>query len=341
MFRLDESDPQFLLVYAGDEHPQASDYDRLIQRWSTRIETETAHFGVIIIVEPHEHHDDERDGDEEAKISKLINDFRHSHRERNAQITLGFANVVTLEEAEEAFGKEPEDWERAQENANRFTQYMFGIPGRNFLDVEEAKRWLTEQSDREFVAPPSPVDSSVLDGRIGLYYGSTTGVTEYIALKIQTEWQNAGLEALAAVNIGHLKDAAQMLQFQYLLLGIPTWNTGKLQDDWAVIFPQLDALDFTGKHIALFGIGDQYNYSDNYLDAMGILGDKLRERGAELHGFWDSTGYEIAESRALQDGRFIGLGIDEVSQSKLTDERIHAWVAQVIQEFALQHTLTA
>lgn len=341
MFTLDESDPRFLLVYTGDEHPDSSDYQRLLDRWAARAETETTPFGVLILLEDHEHHEDEeRNGEEEERVSKLINDFRHSHRDLFAKITLGFGYVGSEALAKESFGATQEDWERAQEATSRFAQYMFGIPGRNFTDLEVAKQWMLDQGNREFVAPPAE-QPAVLDTRVGLFYGSTTGVTEYIALKVQGAWQAAGLEAPVAVNIGDATDAAKMLDFPYLLVGVPTWNIGKLQDDWAILFPQLDQLDFTNKQVAFFGIGDQYNYGDNYLDAMGIVAEKFQAQGANLHGFWEVDGYEFAESKAVWDGKFVGLAIDEVNQDKLTDSRIQAWVAQVIQEFALQAVVTA
>jgi flavodoxin I len=105
--------------------------------------------------------------------------------------------------------------------------------------------------------------------------------------------------------------------------------------------PQLNALDFTGKKVAIFGIGDQYNYPDNFLDAVGMLGEVLQRQGAELFGFWPVEGYEFAASKALVDGRFMGLGIDNIHQKKLTAARITQWVAQVIQEFALQTSVAS
>lgn len=174
-----------------------------------------------------------------------------------------------------------------------------------------------------------------------MFYGSSTGVTEYIAGEIEDAWKAAGRDALEPINIGKVKDAAQMLAFDCLILGIPTWNIGQLQDDWDILFPQLDHLDFSGKKIALFGIGDQYGYPDNFLDAVGILGNKLLERGVQLVGYWYDEHYEFDESIAFVDGKFMGLGIDEISQSKLTGDRIGRWVAQIIQEFALQPTTVA
>ena len=38
--------------------------------------------------------------------------------------------------------------------------------------------------------------------------------------------------------------------------------------------------------------------------------------------------------KAVKNGKFVGLAIDEDNQSDLTDERIKIWVAQIKKEFA-------
>jgi flavodoxin I len=338
MFRFDHRDPQLMVVYTGSEHAVPDDYRNLSREWADRLAT-GERFGVIVVYEPHEHHDDdhdeERDRQNETEITRLTNDFRRDYRDQTAQINVGWARVFPVD-WKEKYWKEPGDWDRSQEGNNRYAQYSWGIPGNIFIDFEEAKRWILDQFERQPVLEVAPATvSSSSQQRIGLYYGSSTGVTEDAAFKIRDAWVAAGLEPLEPINIGYIKDAAQFLAFDYLLLGISTWNIGELQDDWAILFPQLEALDFTGKKVALFGIGDQYNYPDNFLDAVGILGETLQKQGAELYGFWSTEHYEFAASKALMGERFMGLGIDNVHQSKLTTPRINQWVAQVIQEFAL------
>ena len=52
-------------------------------------------------------------------------------------------------------------------------------------------------------------------------------------------------------------------------------------------------------------------------------------------GYWSAEGYEFNESKALKDGKFVGLAIDEDNQSELTDSRIESWVAQIKPAFGL------
>src|SRR5262249_45246908 len=152
-----------------------------------------------------------------------------------------------------------------------YAQYNWSIHGKGFAHLLEAKAWLREQVNQ----PPvviTPEHIQVKNSqRIGLFYGSSTGVTEMVAYQIQDVWTALGMEPITPVNIGEVKDLSQLLNYDCLILGISTWNIGQLQDDWEIVFPQLDKLDFSDKRVALFGTGDQYGYPDNFIDAVGIL----------------------------------------------------------------------
>ena len=172
--------------------------------------------------------------------------------------------------------------------------------------------------------------------KVGIFYGSTTGITEQCAEDIHTEWMITGIPIAEPEDIGRISDLNELLQYDYLLIGIPTWNIGELQDDWDAVFDELDDLDFSGKIIAIFGEGDQLNYPDNYLDAVGILGRKLQDNGASLVGYWSTEGYEHYESLAIEGDHFMGLALDNTNQTEKTEERIKAWIPQVMREFALK-----
>lgn len=339
-FRFDESDPQIIVVYTGDDH-DISDYHDLTRRWLSRIETKQR-VGVVMVNEPHDHEHDEDHEAETAALVQLINDFRRDYREASRPYSIGYANVYDLNEAwmPQYLDEQQNIKEEMQAAADQRARYMFGTRGRNFTDVESAKQWIRDIANLPPIEDSHETRTSAnAPKRVGLFYGSTTGVTENIAYEIQAAWEATGAGDLPPTNIGTIKDLKNLLAYDYLILGAPTWNIGQLQDDWEIALPQLEKLDFLGKKAALFGIGDQYGYPDNFLDAIGILGRELRSRGATLVGFWDTDSYEFAESLAIENGQFMGLGIDEIHQSKLTQERIEAWVAQIIKEFALQVTV--
>ena len=92
---------------------------------------------------------------------------------------------------------------------------------------------------------------------------------------------------------------------------------------------------FNGKTIAYFGTGDQVGYSDNFQDAMGMLEEKISSLGGKTVGYTSVDGYEFDESKALRDGKFCGLALDEDNQSELSDERIKAWTAQIKSAFGM------
>ena len=118
-----------------------------------------------------------------------------------------------------------------------------------------------------------------------------------------------------------------------LLLGTSTWGFGDLQDDWAAVVDDLASKDFSGKKVGYFGSGDQGTFSDTFMDGIAIIDEEIQKTGATIIGKTLVEGYEFNESRAVKNGEFLGLALDEVNQSELTDERIDAWVEQIKKEF--------
>ena len=117
--------------------------------------------------------------------------------------------------------------------------------------------------------------------------------------------------------------------YDVLILGTSTWGFGDLQDDWQTALDALSNLDLKGKKVAYFGSGDQMTFSDTYVDGMGILNETVEKKGAEIIGQTSTDGYDFSESRAVKNSKFVGLAIDEVNQSDLTDERIEAWTEEL------------
>ncbi len=170
--------------------------------------------------------------------------------------------------------------------------------------------------------------------RIGLFFGSSTGNTEFVSYQIKAEFEKSGSDTVEVHNIG-ASTAEQMLSYDYLILGVPTWNTGQMQDDWAIFLPKFAGMDLAGKRVAMFGLGDQNGYGFNFLDALGELTDAVIVRGATICGMWKINKYEFEESKAKVEDHFTGLGVDQDGQATMTDDRLKAWVGQVRKEFAL------
>lgn len=167
---------------------------------------------------------------------------------------------------------------------------------------------------------------------IGLFYGTQTGNTQTIAELIQKEFGGDSVVDLHDISGA---DPSDFAPYSYLIVGCPTWNIGELQSDWEGFYDELEAIDFAGKKVAYFGAGDQIGYADNFQDAMGILEERISALGGTTVGYWSTAGYDFTESKAVRDGKFVGLAIDEDNQSDLTDSRIKTWIAQLKQEFGV------
>ena len=167
---------------------------------------------------------------------------------------------------------------------------------------------------------------------IGLFYGSSTCYTEFVGEKIAKAFAD---ETVDLYKVGE-KPLQLAQNYRNLIFGIPTWDYGELQEDWENCWADLDHLDLHGKHLALYGVGDQIGYPDWFLDAMGYLHDKALVRGARITGHWPIAGYEFNSSQALTQDKqyFVGLAIDEENQFEQTDERIRVWVNNLRQAFA-------
>lgn len=166
--------------------------------------------------------------------------------------------------------------------------------------------------------------------KIGLFYASSTGNTEDVAKRIK---ENMSAFEIDLKNISDCIDNA-MKEYDLLIFGVSTWGDGDLQDDWEDYITNLNEENLLNKTVAIFGLGDQEQYCDNFLDAMGTIYDKVVQSGATVVGTWPSDGYEFDESTALRNGEFIGLGIDEDNQDELTDERIVAWIELITPYFS-------
>lgn len=165
--------------------------------------------------------------------------------------------------------------------------------------------------------------------KTGLFYGSETGNTEYIAGLIEKAW---GPDSIDVHNVFN-SQISDFEQYDFLILGIPSWYDGQLQGDWDQIFEDLDRINFHNRIVAVYGLGDQQDWGDFYLDAMGTLAKKVIELGAMLIGRWPNEGYDFIASKAIGDtGDFYGLALDEDWQPELSEGRIKTWVSQLKRE---------
>jgi flavodoxin I len=165
--------------------------------------------------------------------------------------------------------------------------------------------------------------------KIAIVYGSTTGNTESAAEKVKEQIGDASLISAADVNKDILESS------DLLILGASTWGIGDVQDDWAGELDVLSGASLAGKKVAIFGLGDQYSYTDSFVDGMRDLYDAAKQAGAEIIGAWPTDGYTFTAERPVLENKFVGLALDEDNESDKTDERIAKWVSQIKEEAGL------
>lgn len=159
--------------------------------------------------------------------------------------------------------------------------------------------------------------------KIGIFYGSDTGNTEKISKLIQKKIGDNISEIfdISNTNINKIES------FKILFFGIPTWYYGELQCDWEDALPNLKKMNLKDKFIALFGCGDQEDYSEYFCDAIGIMYHALQNKKIKFIGKWPVENYYFESSKAVANKtHFLGLPLDEDRQPELTQLRINNWI---------------
>ncbi|NQY21230.1 MAG: flavodoxin [Campylobacteraceae bacterium] len=159
-----------------------------------------------------------------------------------------------------------------------------------------------------------------------IFYGSSTGNTEDIANRISEHLGNLDVYDISNQGLDPIKD------YDKLIIGLSTWGDGDLQSDFEDIWSDFEEYDFSDKTIALFGLGDQDGYEDEFVNALGTMYKVLKAKGATIIGFTSIEGFEYNESTAEIGNQFCGLVIDEDNQNDLSDERISSWISDIRSE---------
>ncbi|MCG8535594.1 MAG: flavodoxin domain-containing protein, partial [Pseudomonadales bacterium] len=91
-----------------------------------------------------------------------------------------------------------------------------------------------------------------------LIFGTDTGNTEEVGDKIAAELAPFGCP-VEMINVNEA--SADVLEaYDFLILGIPTWDFGGIQEDWENFENELAEADLSNAVVALYGLGDQFGY---------------------------------------------------------------------------------
>ncbi len=165
--------------------------------------------------------------------------------------------------------------------------------------------------------------------KIGLFYGTSTAKTATIAKKVKAAFGDAKIDIIP-VEDAWKKDFEE---FDNIIVGVSTWFDGELPNYWDEVRPELESLNLKGKNVAIFGLGDQIKYPENFVDGIGLLAKSFESAGAKLVGLTSTEGYKFENSAALRGNKFLGLAIDFENQHSKTDERVKNWAEQLKKEF--------
>jgi flavodoxin I len=170
--------------------------------------------------------------------------------------------------------------------------------------------------------------------KIALFFGPLNGavnrVAKLVAEKIGSE--NVDLIHINGASVEDLSKYNKII-FGISTIGRDTWDQKFSNVDWAKFFPVVSDFDFTGKKVAIFGLGDHITYAYHFVDSMGQLAKKVVEKGGQLVGKVNPDDYTFQDSEALVGGLFLGLPVDEDFEPELTEDRVAAWVNQLMTEF--------
>lgn len=166
---------------------------------------------------------------------------------------------------------------------------------------------------------------------IGIFVGSSSGITQTVAEKLEELFDGAEL-----INMEEdYDDLEQFDEFDVLLIGSSTWGQGDPQRDWVDPLYEMEneEPDLSGKKVAFFGAGDQDTHGEHFVSALGKMKDIFSKLGADTnYGYWPKEGYNYEFSLAELEGKLCGLAIDDVNQADLTLNRVNTWAEQVKSE---------
>lgn len=164
--------------------------------------------------------------------------------------------------------------------------------------------------------------------KILILYATTTGNTGYVGEILKSLFSSDEVTIKNVEEI-HYND---LVGFDFYIFGTPTWGEGEMHKSWKAFFNNLNAEILAGKKVAIYGLGDSLMFPDRFVDGMRELYDCVKKVGGIIIGRCPTLGYNFLSSKAIVDGEFCGLPIDQDNESAKTVERLSEWVKRISRE---------
>lgn len=170
--------------------------------------------------------------------------------------------------------------------------------------------------------------------KTAIFFGPEKGSVNRVAdsLREMIGADHVGMVPVKSATASDLERYDQII-FGISTVGKETWDGKPSPDDWGLFMPEISKVDFAGKKVAIFGLGDHITYASHFVDHMGLLAVELEKAGALVVGQVPTAGYEFEESAAVINGVFTGLPLDEDFEPELTPERLASWLVLLRREF--------
>ena len=170
--------------------------------------------------------------------------------------------------------------------------------------------------------------------KVAIFFGPENGAVHRVAKSLALKMENLKPD-LILVSEASADDLARYdtIIFGISTIGRDTWDQKFGNLDWAKFMPTVTSFNFTGKKVAVFGLGDHITYAYHFVNSMGGLAKLVVKNGGQLLGKVSPDGYTFQDSEALEGGLFLGLPIDEDFEPEFTEGRLNCWVEQITKEF--------
>lgn len=165
--------------------------------------------------------------------------------------------------------------------------------------------------------------------KLGIFYAPSGGSVHKVARLIKQKLSDVQPDIFVISEI----TPVQLLDYQNLILvcstlGRNTWEMEQ-KDPWSSFIPKMLRIRLEGRNVGIVGLGDHVSYPNNFVDGMGILAHAVEEMGGRLIGMTETRDYVFNDSRALREGKFIGLPLDEDYEADKTEQRIDDWLTKI------------
>ena len=120
--------------------------------------------------------------------------------------------------------------------------------------------------------------------KIAVLYGPLGGNTEKAAKLIA---KKIGAEKSDLIPINQVTEKTIEAYSNFIIggstIGTHNWTHKNTSSDWDEFMPRFRAMNFEGKKVAIFGLGDQLAYPNNFVDDIRTIYDILVENNAKIY----------------------------------------------------------